>query len=248
MKWTVRQHRDVIHTGDTVFLWLSGNEGGLLARGTVRTEPGHYAESDEERQFYRDPVEPNDQLRVNVSIDHIYETPVRRAALLQHPVLAAMQLMRSPQGTNFPLSVREAAALEALCHSQPGFAELMRRYREDGTVFQSAERGALYIVTAVDESGCVVTRLSANEPERCTFGLYEKKLAMVREHGGRFPFPELDGTAAKRTAYLQGIELGLTQDLKEVVDLSDEDDALGHFCTGTRSRAELAENKGFLSV
>lgn len=39
MTWFVKQYRTHIHTGDLAFLWKSGVPGGLVAIGTIISEP-----------------------------------------------------------------------------------------------------------------------------------------------------------------------------------------------------------------
>jgi hypothetical protein len=228
-RWSVRQFGKEIRAGDRVFLWISGPSGGLVAKGITTSNPGPLEEREEERLFYTDPTSTAAELRVELQIQDVFSPPIPRASILGHPILSSISLVRAPQGTNFSISEVEADALEALGRPLPTFSELMDRYRQEGTVFQSSERAALYCITAIDEGTCEVTRLTANEPEQCPLGGFVKKLAMIRDQGGRFPFISLDGTAARRTAYLQGIELGLTPDRKDVLDLSDDTKAMENF-------------------
>ncbi|HEX4611694.1 MAG TPA: hypothetical protein VH092_26090, partial [Urbifossiella sp.] len=107
----------------------------------------------------------------------------------------------------------------------------MRRYHEEGAVFQSAERGALHCVEAIDDEGCDVTRLTEGGPERCTFSQYDTMVALLRQNGGRFALSELDRQAARRAAYLQGPDLGLAADRRTVLLLDSPADAAANLRT-----------------
>jgi predicted RNA-binding protein with PUA-like domain len=227
--WSVRQYRDEIRSGDRVYLWVSGNDGEIVAVGRTLTDPADIDEPQEERKFYSDPEQVVREPRVVIRVEAKLTRSISRSALSRHPVLSGTSILKAPQATNFKLTEKEARALELLCRPAPSFRDIVERYRQEGTVFQSSERAALYCITSVDDSACEITRLTANEPDRCSLGGYDRKLGMVRDNGGRFPFLNLDATAAKRSTYLQGIELGLTPDGKDVLDLGDEDRALENF-------------------
>ena len=40
MNWTVAQSKNQIKAGDHVYVWQSGPEGGVIADGTILTDPG----------------------------------------------------------------------------------------------------------------------------------------------------------------------------------------------------------------
>ena len=45
-------------------------------------------------------------------------SPISRAELLDNPILSGMQILKAPQGTNFPVTEREVAELERLVGSR----------------------------------------------------------------------------------------------------------------------------------
>ena len=65
------------------------------------------------------------------------------------------------------------------------FLKIMRRYQQEGTVFQSPIKGARYRVSSADDTHCVVQRLDANESEQCTAQRYANAVKRVREADGR---------------------------------------------------------------
>jgi hypothetical protein len=70
------------------------------------------------------------------------------------------------------------------------FLTIMRRYKDEHTVFCSSRRGVRYAIEAVDENGCTIKRLDANENTRCTTSLLAGKLELVRSKGGIHPFDD----------------------------------------------------------
>lgn len=110
------------------------------------------------------------------------------------------------------------------------FIAIIRRYREEGTVFQSVTRGARYYIESVDDEGCVVERIDANERERCTVSEFRSKKELLRNSGGRYRFNDFDSTAAKRATYLQALPFAIGADRETILDVSKEEDALKIFC------------------
>jgi len=106
------------------------------------------------------------------------------------------------------------------------FADIIKLYHNEGIVFRSATQGVRYYISTIDETGCTVTRIDANEPERVTFEAYTTKRKMVEENGGQYRFNDLDSTAAKRSTYLQALPFGLSADHETILDLSDESKGL----------------------
>ncbi len=228
-RWSVNQHKEHIHTDDRVYLWLSGSDGGLLAQGVILSEPT-MMDDGEEIQFYMSPPEDSLSLRVELRIDTVLATPIQRAELHEELLLQSMSLLRAPQGTNFQLQEIEASIIEQLVRGIPSFQQIVEQYHRNGTVFRSVTRGTRYAIQEVDDAGCLIARLDANQPHRLTFSQYENKAQMIRDQGGQFPRMNIDGTAAVRTTVRQGAPWGLSVDKAHIVDLSDEAAALGNFC------------------
>ena len=114
VEWTVRGHLASVHAGDHAYIWRAGRQAGVVAVGTVLTEPAESAPSPEERPYWRQPdrygfdkVEP----RIRVSIDRIVEPPLLRTTLRDDPVLSnltrhpgtAWDGVRGTAGTSTPV-------------------------------------------------------------------------------------------------------------------------------------------------
>jgi hypothetical protein len=114
MNWSVNQGRRQIHAGDRVYIWKSGPDRGVIAEGTILTEPARLRRQ-EGREFILDPKKfEGTQLRVRLSIDHVLDPPLSGTDLQQHPALSHMRVFRVPNNTNYRLASNEDAALQAL--------------------------------------------------------------------------------------------------------------------------------------
>jgi 5-methylcytosine-specific restriction protein B len=113
--WLTKQHSDTIRAGDTVFLWQSGKEAGIVAMGAVLTNPQPMEQLEEEKEFNRSAEKfAGLQPRVRIRIDRVLPTRLERSALLGHPILGGLTVLTAPQGTNFTVTKEQADALRAL--------------------------------------------------------------------------------------------------------------------------------------
>jgi len=119
------------------------------------------------------------------------------------------------------------------------FRDIVHKYALEKVVFQSTERGrgkrVYYLITNPTETGFSIERLSANHSEQCTYSLLEKKLDQVRAANGHLPLTDISNTTAIQMALSQATELGISQDRSEIVDLSDDIQALEHFESNIKS-------------
>ncbi len=115
--WSVNQYKDKINPGDTAYIWKSGSQGGILARGTVVSHPALLTTQEPEQRFSLDPKTSGaEQLRVRLTVDEVFDNPVPRSLLKSDPRLTHLAILRFSQGTQFPVSPEEGEALEELVH------------------------------------------------------------------------------------------------------------------------------------
>lgn len=141
--WTVNQHRDRIQAGDRVYIWESGPRAGIVAAGRVLRGP-YQRPADSTGTYVRDEHAPWTQ-RVHSAVDIAIEevlaaNRVPRAVVKEHPETRGMTIITSPQGSNFPVTAAQRAALDALVRehatqaaedgpgSQTGISERERHY------------------------------------------------------------------------------------------------------------------------
>lgn len=117
-EWTVTQYAKDLRVGDPVVIWASGPDGGVLAvteiAGPVVARP--------DAPVWKQGTPDDDgqgSLAVPLRFTRILSEAVRRTVIAQHPVLKEMQVMRTPNGTNFKVTQEEWAALQELMDGQP---------------------------------------------------------------------------------------------------------------------------------
>ena len=112
IRWLVRQHRNAIKRGDTVYLWESGTQAGIVAIARVLGDPVDMTDDPGSIKFWRtdekfDGIQP----RVNLQIERVLNPRLPKAAIQSHLLLHDIGILKSPQGTNFPLTSVQATAL-----------------------------------------------------------------------------------------------------------------------------------------
>jgi hypothetical protein len=112
-----------------------------------------------------------------------------------------------------------APASEPTDADAAAWLQVMRAYRENGTVFTSPVQGARYYVATAGDGSCEVSRLDANESEVCTASMFKQKLGLIRSRG-RVRFPDLESTVVRRSTFLQASTLCLTADKQHVTELT----------------------------
>ncbi|MFI4851271.1 MAG: AAA family ATPase [Gimesia chilikensis] len=119
--WSVNQHKNKIRKGDRVYLWVSGNQAGVIAQGTILSDPQLMAEPPEEVIFHQLNNAPTEELRVMLHVEKRFNPPILRSDLLNDPDLQSLTILKSAQMTNYPLPPEEAAALETRCQQSLEF-------------------------------------------------------------------------------------------------------------------------------
>lgn len=117
IRWSIRQNKSLIKTGDRVFLWRSGPGGGLIARATITDGPRMMPSMEEEKSFQKASYDDSDELRVVIEVDRVLDLAIPRQVIASDPQLRSMAILKNSQGTNFPLTDEEADALNALCEN-----------------------------------------------------------------------------------------------------------------------------------
>jgi hypothetical protein len=114
LTWTCRQQYYLrrLQTGDAVYIWESGKNAGIVARGHISAAPAITAVDEEEAVFYREEAGMDEQMRVRVDIDAHFLPPIPKQFLAEDRTLARHRIITAPMGTVFPLSAEEARALE----------------------------------------------------------------------------------------------------------------------------------------
>lgn len=116
INWRTAQHAAEIRAGDRVFIWESGPSAGIMAVAEVLAAPSEMGMAEDELRYVLGDATEFDKVRLRVPIrtHDILKNRLLRDELLQHPQLKDLRILRSAQGTNFPVTAEEAELIEGL--------------------------------------------------------------------------------------------------------------------------------------
>lgn len=109
--WVVRQYTNDVASGDRVYVWRSGKEAGVVAVGTIASDPSPLSHDSDDTYWIDSDGFDRSEPRVVVHIDGVLEPPLQRRDLLKHPVLKDLQVVKFANATNFRVIPGEDAAL-----------------------------------------------------------------------------------------------------------------------------------------
>lgn len=113
IKWRVAAHKDRIHSGDKVILWVSGPEAGCYALAEATSEVTTTTSEYWEQGFRTDQSGEKPGLMVEITITHnLVDKPIRKHQILGIKDLEGLK--GGSQGTNFTATERQYRALEKL--------------------------------------------------------------------------------------------------------------------------------------
>ena len=115
MSWLVSRYKERIGPGDHIYLWRCGDDAGIVATGTVLSEPAPLPENEEELAFAVQPEKfKGTETRVRLSIDTVVRPPLSKGDLKSDARLTELSILNTSQGTNFPVAEDQAAVIDEL--------------------------------------------------------------------------------------------------------------------------------------
>lgn len=114
MTWVVRQYTKDVRKGDRVYIWRSGPEAGVIAKATVMTDPEILPGVADSPYALKPDSLAKAELRVRLQVGEVLPSPIKRADLLEDPVLEDLEVITFPNATNFRVSPEQDAALRSL--------------------------------------------------------------------------------------------------------------------------------------
>lgn len=117
ISFLVNQHVAEIGIGDIVFLWESGPKAGIIALASILTNPTMMPENIYEKKYtLKDEKFTGYKMRVQIRIDKILEQRLNKEKIQSVPPLKNISILKSAQGSNFPLTKEEGDTLYSIIH------------------------------------------------------------------------------------------------------------------------------------
>jgi hypothetical protein len=115
MGWLVSRYKERIGPGDHLYIWRCGDDAGIVATGTVISEPGPLPDNEEGLAFAVQPEKfRGTEIGVRLSIDKFVRPPLLRGVLKSDPRLTDLSILNNSQGTNFSVTENQAATIDEL--------------------------------------------------------------------------------------------------------------------------------------
>ena len=109
--WSVKQCSRQIARGDRVYVWVSGPDGGLAARGVTIDAPSERMLFDD--QYTLDPSESKSGMGVELRLTgRCVDRPFTRSMMLADSRLCTVSLLTFPNATNYKLTPEQADLLD----------------------------------------------------------------------------------------------------------------------------------------
>jgi hypothetical protein len=110
-QWLVSQHFNLIKKGDLAAIWSSGQKAGIYALGQIITNPKKEPLNPAQQKYF---LNKNDihkfQEKPSVYLEYLnlyIKKPLLQEKCSQDTTLSDMQVLISPQGTNFRLTPKQ---------------------------------------------------------------------------------------------------------------------------------------------
>lgn len=113
--WSVSRYAKEITTGDRIYLWEAGRQGGIAGIAEISEPARLQSEPPEQLPFARvAEAFAGDRLRARLRILRVIEPVIPRQSIISSPELSALGVLRCSRGTNFRLSLDQWQALNHL--------------------------------------------------------------------------------------------------------------------------------------
>ena len=120
MTWKVNKgFVNKVEVGQRVYLWVSGSDGGIIAKAKIISKPGKN-EDPAGDEYYVNPAENSDDS--NVWIEFTDKRPddiIPRDTIKKHPILKDLKIFRMAQHTTYDLTIEQAAAIDDIFNDKP---------------------------------------------------------------------------------------------------------------------------------
>jgi hypothetical protein len=107
MYWLVTRYATAIAVGDGVLVWVAGKAAGIYAIAQV-IQPVQFVDKPPDLAYWLMPARAIGRFYAPIRfIQKFVESPLYKELVLHDSILRHMQVIRTPHGTNFKLTMQE---------------------------------------------------------------------------------------------------------------------------------------------
>jgi len=124
LTWSVNQHKDKVKKGHRVYLWLSGDNAGIIASGTILNDPKPREYNNPSDKYWINNTETNktqkEPMMVNIQIEQKQIKPpfIQRSVLEKNEQTKNLSIFSVKfRQTNYPVTELEKASIEDIINS-----------------------------------------------------------------------------------------------------------------------------------
>ncbi|MFZ2258064.1 MAG: AAA family ATPase, partial [Clostridiaceae bacterium] len=111
----VNQYRNQIKKGDRAYIWVSGSDGGIVASGTILTDPKMHSTNLDDPYSRGESLKSGPYLAVDIQIDRKFtQSVVSRSVLLADERTKKLEILTYPGQTNFQVTTDQEAVIESI--------------------------------------------------------------------------------------------------------------------------------------
>lgn len=115
LTWSVNQYSKQIKNGDKVYIWISGNDSGIIASGTILCDPEMKAPDLNDPYSHGEGLGSVPRLAVDIKIDRkLTHEKVSRAILLEDERTKQLRILAFANATNFSVTKAEKEVIESI--------------------------------------------------------------------------------------------------------------------------------------
>lgn len=113
--WSISKYKDKIKTGDKAYIWISGKDSGVIAAGTIKSDPALIMPSTEDLSYsLNQRLMKEGILRVQICIESLIKPRISKETIMRNSILKNMHIIKNPIGTNFYITPEQANALNEI--------------------------------------------------------------------------------------------------------------------------------------
>ncbi len=114
IEWTVKQSKKLIKSGDKIYIWMSGPEGGIIATGTALTDPIMLKGRGDNFNI-TDDISYDEYLGIKIKINQSFSDQIiTREMLKADNRTKTLEILKFPNATNYRVKDSEARVIDSI--------------------------------------------------------------------------------------------------------------------------------------